>query len=717
MPPPRLAVALLERLLRGRQSEALLGDLLEEYRDRAARPNSAALARRWFWRETIAALATARVPRTGRTHMPAAAPTGDSGLSRFIADLRHGARVLLRAPLFTAMCIVTLALGIGASSAMVSVVYPVLIRPLAFPDPGRLVMIWERSAEGEPTTTSFATISDIRRTTRSLSGAAAIGYWTATIAEGGDPERLPGQRVSASFFGVLGIRPALGRDFRPEEDAPGANRVVMLSHGLWQRRFGSDPNVIGRAIPLDGVPHEVVGVLPADFDNVLNPDAQIWRVLGYDAAQPWACRTCRHLRMIARIHEDVTLEAAAAELSALSEALVGEHPREYPAAGVHVVRLQDEVTRAARPVLLVLLGAVALVLLLAVANVANLQLARALARAREFAIRAALGAGRARIVQQLLAEGLLLAAIGGATGVAVAWLALPLLLVRLPADIPRLGYVRIDGAVLVVAATLTLVLGIAVGLLPALRSSRGAVFGSLRGGDRIGGGHRLARAGLVSVQVALALVLLAGAGLLARTLSELFARDPGFDPRGLLVLEVQATGPAYADAAVVYDNHDLLRERVAAIPGVASAALTNQLPLGGGFDRYGVRALDKPLDNPALAPSADRYVVTPEFMRTMRITLRAGRGFTPADADSAASPVAIVSAALAARIWPGEMAVGKRVQVGAPTAPWREVIGVAADIRHSGLDSEVGHQLYVPERQWPWADAIVTLIVRAHGDA
>ncbi|HUF25929.1 MAG TPA: FtsX-like permease family protein, partial [Gemmatimonadaceae bacterium] len=288
---------------------------------------------------------------------------------------------------------------------------------------------------------------------------------------------------------------------------------------------------------------------------------------------------------------------------------------------------------------------------------------------------------------------------------------------QLPADLPRLAEVRLDAVALGVAAALTLVLGLAIGLVPVLRSERGAVFGSLRGGDRVGGGHRLARAGLVSVEVALAIVLLAGAGLLARTLAELLGTDPGFDPRALLVLEVQATGLAYEDAAAVYANHDRLRELVAAIPGVASVALANQLPLAGGFDRYGVRARDKPLDNPALVPSADRYVVTPDFMRTMRIALLAGRGFTPADADSSAPRVAIVSAALAARIWPGEPAVGKYVQVGAPDSPWREVVGVAADVRHSGLDSEFTNQLYVPERQWPWADAIATLVVRAHGDA
>ncbi len=717
--PPRLALWLLAHALRDAEGEALLGDLLEAWQDRLVRDPRTGRARLWFWREAIAAclLARTRPPALLTTDTDFTHHEGDSRMQLFLADLRHGARVLRRAPIFTAMCAVTLALGIGATTAIFSVVHPILIRPLPYPDADRVMLVWEREDDGSRMNTSFATYSDLSRSATSLETSAALGTWAPTIADGGDPERLNGQRVSWSYFGLLGVRPALGRSFRPEEDAASANRVIMISHGLWQRRFGADSGVIGRSVALDAFPHEIVGVLPAAFDNVTQPGAQVWRVLRYDASQPWACRTCRHLRMITRVRGDVSPEAAQSELNALSDALVREHPRDYPAAGTHLVPLQEEITRGSRPILLVLVAAVALVLLLAVANVATLQLTRALRRESEFAIRSALGAGRVRLAQQLLAEGLLLAVLGGVGGVLVAWVALPLLLAQLPEALPRLAQVRLDVASLAVAAALTLVLGAAIGLVPAWQGGGATVFAGLRDGVRLAGSRRrFARAGLVSAEVALALVLLTGAALLARSLSQLMATDPGFDVDGLLALEVQATGSAYESSADVYANHDRLRETVRAIPGVAGVGIASQLPLGGNFDRYGIQAQDRPLDNPALAPSADRYVVTSDFMQTMRIPLVRGRGFTALDADSAAPPVVIVSAALATRIWGADEAIGKRVRLGDPNGPWREVVGIAANVRHTSLDSDVTLQIYLPERQWAWADNQVALVVRAHGD-
>ena len=717
--PPRLAVWLLDRLVPAAEREAFLGDLCEEFR--AARLECAGerRARRWFWRQTLVALATlptVRRPRQGGASLPS--PIGDPLVLSFLSDLRHGARLLRRAPAFTALATLTLGVGIGATTAIFSVVNPVLLRSLPYPTPDRLVALWERDADGGPSNTGFATFSDVARESRSVERVAVTGEWQPTLTGSELAERLAGQRVSSAYFAVLGVRPSLGREFVPAEDVPDQRHVVVLAHGLWMRRFGGDSSVVGRAIALDGVAHTVAGVLPASFDDVLAPDAQIYRVLGYEESQPWACRTCRHLRMVARLRPGVTRDAAAAELDRLSALLVRAHPSEYPAAGMIVVPLQEEVTRSFRPALLAVIGAATLVLLIAAANVANLQLARAMRREGEFAVRAALGAGRARLTRQLLAEGLLLAALGGVVGLVVAQVALPALRSRLPETLPRLAAVRLDLAALAIASVVTLLLGVAIGLVPAWRGGQPSVFDTLRGGSRLGAsGRHVARAGLVVSEVALALMLLAGAGLLSRSLVRLLSVDVGFDPTKLLTLQVQATGPKYESDAAVFANHDRIREAVLALPGVAGVGIASQLPLGGNMDAFGVAAEDRPLANPELAPSADRYAVSPDFMRTMRIGVVRGRGFTDADARDSGEKVVIVSAALAAKVWPGEDPLGKRIRIGGPTRPWRQVVGVARNVRHSGLDATVTHQIYIPERQFWSADNQVALVVRATGDA
>ena len=710
--PPRFARRLLEHALRGsHEREALLGDLLEEYDHRQSPGDRARRADLWFWRETLLALTVAR-PRKDRSLIR----RGESAVHTFLADLRHGARLLRRVPIFTAVCTLTLALGIGATTAVFSVVHPVLIQPLPYPDPDRLMLVWERESDGSRSNTSFATYTDLTAGSGTLAATAAIGSWQPILAEGGEPERLTGDRVTSTYFDVLGVRPALGRGFQRAHDRSGENRVIVLSHGLWRRRFGSDSTIIGRTVPLNDIPHEVVGVMPPSFENVLSPDAQLWRVLGYEASQPWACRTCRHLRMIARVRDGVDPQRAREELDARSATLMRQYPGDYPAPGIHLVPVQEEVTRASRPTLLVLTAAVALLLLLATANVATLQLTRAMRREHELAIRAALGAGRGRLTQQLLAEGVVLALLGGVGGLLVARLGLPALLAQLPARLPRLDTVGLDPTALGVAASLTLVMAVAIGLAPAWQGQR-SVAGALRDGVRFTSSRRrLARSVLVATEVALALVLLAGAGLLARSLSRLMDQAPGFDARGVLALEVQASGAAYETDASVYANHERMLAAVAALPGVAGVGIASQLPLGGSIDSYGVAAQDRPLANPALAPSGDRYVVSNGFMQAMRIPILRGRAFMRVDEDTAAARVVIVSAALARRIWGDEDPLGKRVQLGGPEAPWREVVGVAGNVRHSSLDSDVTQQVYVPERQWLWSDGYVTLVVRTTGD-
>ena len=709
--PPRLALRLLERLLPAECREEFVGDLLERHADARARGAGGPRLALRFWRETLVALVALRRPAP--LPLP---PSPVAAMHAFAADLRHGLRLLARSPLFTALCVLTLGLGIGATTAVVSVVEPVLLRALPYPDADHLALVWELDAEGETVNTSFATFADLARDARTLASAAAVGGWQPTVARGGEAERLTGQRVSWTFFRTLGVRPLLGRDFARAEDVPGANRVVVLGHGLWQRRFGADSAIVGRTVLLDDEAHLVVGVLPPTFESVLNRDAQIWRVLGYDASQPWACRTCRHLRMVARVRPDVAPEAAGAELQRLLVGLAAAHPRDYATAGGRVVGMQQEVTKRVRPVLVAVAGATALVLLLAVVNVANLQLARAVRRDEEFAIRAALGAGRGRLARQLLAEGLLLVGLGGAAGVLVARLALPALLANIPDGLPRLDAVRLDGVALLVAAAVTLTLGVVIGLLPALRGGRRALAGGLRTAGRVGGGRNVVRAGLVVSEVALALVLLVGAGLLSRSLVRLLAVDVGFDTARLLSLEVQATGAAYDSPEKVVAAFDRAVAAVAALPGVVAVGTTSQLPLSGSMDQYGIRAQDRPLANPALAPDADRYVVSPDLMRTLGVRVVHGRALEAADDRAAAEPVVVVSEALAAALWPGEDALGRRVQLGAPDTPWRRVVGVAGDLRHSGLDDPETNQIYVPQRQWPWANDVATLVVRTRGD-
>ena len=711
--PPRLALSLLRHLLPVTEREAFIGDLLEEGQILCGRATARA-ARRWFWRQSLVAVLTLR---RRRAVSPANQPAGDPRMLTFFGDLKHGLRLLRRAPAFAVLSVLTLALGIGATTAIFSVADPVLFQALPYPHPERLVIVGERDADGTMSNVGFLTYRDFVREARTIERAAAMGSWQVTLDDHGAPERVSGQRVSASFFSVLGVRPALGRDFNLDEDAPSTNSVVILSHGLWERRYGGDSSVVGHTISINGVPYLVAGVLPASFESVLASDAEIWRVLGYDASLPYACRTCRHLRVIARVRTGATPASAAMELSALSARLVREYPKEYPAAGAIVVPLGDATMSAARPVLWAVLGASALVLLIATANVANLQLARAMRREEEFAIRVALGAGRRRLTAQLLAEGLLLALVGGAAGLLVAKLTLGMLVARLPETMPRLSAIGLDRTALMVGAAITLLLGVAIGLVPAMRDDRAELGHSLRGGQRLTGGRRhVARAALVVAEVALALMLLVGAGLLARSLVRLMSVNTGFDANHLLTLETQATGPKYADNNAVYLNHERVLATLRQLPGVTRVATVSQLPLGGNLDMYGVNAEDKPLANPELAPYADRYAVSPDYLGTMGIAIRRGRAFADADNSEKAPLVAIVSAGLASRIWPGEDPIGKRVHIGGPNPPWRTVVGVAADIHHRALDVTESSQFYVPERQWQFADNVVAVVVRTQGD-
>lgn len=691
----RFCIWLLERSLLPELAEHVTGDLLEQQER----------GEWWMLRETIAAV----------WHLHARPRVRAPFLRSVLDDLRIAARLLGRSPAFAFVAVLTLALAIGATTAIFSVIEPVLLRPLPYPHSERLVLVWERDRDGSRDNIGFATYRDLMAQTQSLERAAAIGDWQPTLSDNGEPERVQGDRVSWTYFRTLGVQPVLGRDFSAQEDLPGNNQVVILSYGIWQRRYGGAASIIGRAISIDGKPMTVVGVMPASFDNAPTPTAKIWRALGY-LNQPYACRTCRHLRMIARLRPDATLASSQTELDRLQARLASEYPKDYASVGMRVGRVQSEMTLGTRAALLALGGAVVLVLLIAVANVVSLQLARAIRRAEEFAVRGALGASRSRLIRQLLTEGLLLAFLGGMAGLWLAFATLPLLVARLPATLPRLSAIHIDVGALAVVASIVLLLAIVMGLAP-VRGPLDDLSPSLRSGRRLSGGaSHTTRASLVVGEVALAVMLLVSAGLLGRSLVRLLGMDAGFDTTHLLTLEINSSGARYPNDSSVYNYHDRVREAVGALPGVTSVAVANQLPLGGNLDMYGVVDVANVPDNPELSPSGDRYAVSTDYFRTMRIPILAGRAFTASDASEGANKVALVSEALARRLWPSGNPIGQRIRVGGVDAPARTIIGVAGNVRHTGLDAKTTLQWYIPERQMFFADNQEVLMVRTSGD-
>ncbi|HZS04238.1 MAG TPA: ABC transporter permease, partial [Blastocatellia bacterium] len=412
-------------------------------------------------------------------------------------DLRYSLRALVRKPAFTLATVITLALGIGANTAIFSVINALLLRSLPYPDAGRLVMVTLNDRGGPIGNTSYADYTDWKERSRSFDQLSAIRSWGGTLTGQGEPEMIEGMRVSASYFRTLGISPALGRDFTAAEDRPDTRFVVILSHSLWQRRFNADPAVIGKPVVLTGNTFTVVGVMPRGFEDFLAANfyqrAEVWAPLGYSPADPWACRGCQHLKAVGRVRSDVSLDQARAEMNAISEALVREHPQSYPMPGITITRLQDDFVGALRPALFVLLGAVGFVLLIACANVANLLLVRGAARSSEMAVRTALGAGRGRIVRQLVTESVLLAAMGAVIGTALAAWVVDAVVAFGPRGLPRLQDVSIDGRVLAFSAGIAVLTGLIFGLVPALHAARPDIAGMLREsvrGSTRGGANR-----------------------------------------------------------------------------------------------------------------------------------------------------------------------------------------------------------------------------------
>lgn len=629
-------------------------------------------------------------------------------------DLRYAARRLLKSPGFTLIAVLTLGLGIGANTAIFSVVNAVLLRPLPFPDADRLVMVFnERGDSRVPV--SGPNFLDFRDQTQLFSSSAAYDANRRYNLVGvGDPMLMRGSAISAEFFSVLGIAPALGRGFNPEENEPGGGNVVILSHGTWQQHFGSDPEVMGRTITLDGVAHTIVGVMPATFD--FPRSSTLWTPLVYDGGfRNDGNRGWHSLGMVARLQPGVTAERAATEMRVLGDRLATEFS-ELANSSATAVPMQEVIVGDLRPALLVLLGAVALVLLIACANVANLLLARAAAREGELAVRAALGAGRGRLIRQLLTESVLLGLIGGVLGVLLAFWGTDLLMMMQPGELPRFEEVRVDGVVIAFALGISLLTGILFGLIPALQVTRTDLTASLKEGGRgsLSGrrGNR-ARAALVVAEMALALTLLAGAGLLIRSFVGLIQVDPGFRPAGVLAVNLTLPSSSYPDEATRRAFYSRLIERLEGSAGVASVSAVSGLPMGGRAMMVGYYRTDR--ERPREGEMAVAHVrsATPEYFRTLGIPLLRGRSFTPADRAGAPFTM-LLSEAAAERLFPGEEAIGQRLALtmGTESQPEQftgEVVGIVGNVHQEGLDAEIRPEIYLPFEQAPFGGMDVTL--------
>ena len=627
-------------------------------------------------------------------------------------DVRYAVRGLARQPGFTAAVLLTVALGVGANGAVFSAADAALLRPLPYREPERLVHLWQTStsALSVKNDLSYPNFLDWRARSRSFSGLAGYHTNRMVLIRGDQPRVLWTAKTSANFFDVLGARPALGRLFAPGEDAVGAGRVAVLSHELWTREFAGDARVVGSAVNLDGAPYTVVGVLPRHFQFARAGVADAWVPIDR-AADMRERRRTSWMNVIGRLAPGATLEGAQAELDAIARDLAREFPDANADRGALVVPLREELTGAVRPLLLVVLGAAGCVLLVGLANVASLLLVRGTARQQELGVRAALGAGRGRIVRQLLTESVVLALAGGALGVALAVGGVRALGALGAAELPRASAIRVDGAVLLYALAISTAAGLLFGLLPALRATSANLQSMLRAGARgsVGDAGQRLRSTLVVAEVALAAVLVVGAGLAAKSFARLLDVDPGFQPQNVLTVRLSLTDRYSDEQRPAY--YEALLARIAAVPGVQAVGAAKNLPLRGmGEDRSPVivpgtagGAGDRALRVPLLHVSAD-------YFRAMGIPLRAGRAFTAADRADAPT-VWIVNEAFARRHFPGASPVGRTLQLGEGSM---QVIGVVGDVRQRSLTQPAEPMAFTHYPQNPRSG--LSFAIRTAGD-
>jgi putative ABC transport system permease protein len=636
-------------------------------------------------------------------------------------DIRYGLRALKKNPGFAAIAVLTLALGIGANTAIFSVVNAILLRPLPFKDPDRLVIL----GHAYPKLDLIAPVSppgfvNYRDRGNVFESAAVSTGGSVNMTGQGEPERIQGRQVSAAFFSTLGVAPIIGRDFTPEEDQPGKEFVAILSYGLWQRSFGGDQNVLGRTITLDGRAYSIVGVMPASF-NLYEGD-ELWTPLGMPAEYYGPSRLqSEFLVMIARLKPGVNLQQAQVAMNTVATQLIKDNPGTFAidgSWGVSVKLLYEDYVADIRPALLVLLGAVGFVLLIACANVANLLLARSNARRKEIAIRTALGAGRWRLVRQLLTESVLLSLMGGGLGLLIAIWGVDLLVKLNQHNIPRAREVNVDARILIFTFGLSLLTGILFGLVPAIQASKTELTEVLKEGGRTSGGAHRARFrnALVVSEIALALVLLIGAGLMVKSFARLVQVDPGFQTKNIMTMQVSLPYVPNRKPQEITAFYKQVVERVRNLPGAESVGTVSILPLSGGVNSgfFAIEGRDVPEGEQQ--PHGDRRVVNTDYFQTIGIPLLKGRYFSEQDGPEAPN-VVIIDDTLASKYWPGEEPVGKRITYNRDPKGeriWREVVGVVGAIKHRALDADYKGTMYAPHNQVSYSSMF--LVVRSASD-
>ncbi|HEX8128499.1 MAG TPA: ABC transporter permease [Pyrinomonadaceae bacterium] len=607
-------------------------------------------------------------------------------------DLRFGARVLLRQPAFTLVAVLTLALGIGANTALFSVINAVLLRPLPFPDSERLVALYETFQPSGQSAVSVPNLRDWQQQNTVFEGITAYVDGAFNLQAGDSPQRLEGLSVQANYFDVLGLRPQLGRAFLKGEDEAGSERVVILSDALWRNGFGADPGIVNRTIPLNGQKYTVVGVMPPQLSALSR--TQLWSPLVFAEGERQDRRS-RTYFTIGRLKQGVTLEQASEQMSLIAARLEQQYPEAQAGRGARLRRYVDEIVGDVRQPLFLLMGAVGFVLLIACTNVANLLLARAAGRYRETAVRVALGAGRWRLIRQFLTEGVLLSVAGGAVGVATAWLGLDLLGKLAFAFLPRASEIKLDLRVLGFTLLVSLLTGIMFGIVPAAQALKTNVQEALKDGGKgsaQGFGGNLMRSLLVVAEIAAAFVLLIGAGLLIKSFTKLQAVEHGLKPENVLTAKLSLAPERYTDGDALRRFHGQVLERVAALPGVEAAGLTSHLSV----EQYGTNgylAVEGKTYPPTQEPLVELRVVSPGYFRAMGVTIVRGRAFD--ERDTKDSPLGvIINETMARAIWPGEDPIGKRVS-GRPIRPdWVPIIGVAADVKNMGLTQPPAPEFY-----------------------
>ena len=632
-------------------------------------------------------------------------------METLLSDLKHGLRLILKNPVFNLVIIVALALGIGANTAIFSVLNAVLLKPLPYEDSEQLVTMWQRfTGIGVPKDqnwTSAPEFEDVRRYQSSFSDIAAMQSASFTILVGDRPERILGQFVSPSFFKLLHVEPFLGRTFSVDEEQQGKETVVVISHGLWQRRFGADRSLVERTVNLNGRPYQVIGIAAPGFKDPMQPDAEMWAALSF-TPQQLTQRGSHGLLVIARIKPELTLAQARSDMARVSERIVEGAP-DYPYARfgyrVLVNPLLEESVGDIRPALMMLMGSVGLVLLIACTNVANLLLVRASAREREMGIRTALGAARGRLIRQMLTESVLLSLVGASVGVALAHVGVSLLAAMGAESFPRLGETRIDLGALTFTIAVAVATGILFGLFPAFQSARGETQEVLKEGSQTStaGRNRLRlRRALVAGEVALSLLLLVGAGLLIKSFMRLQHVDAGFDPSGVLTMRIVVPAARYAEPDRVRNFYREVLRRTASLPGVTRVGANNGIPLSGAGGS-GTTTIDNPaFPDDRGTPEADLRTVSPGYFEAMGMTMLGGRMFDDRDNETS-QPVAIVDETMAKTFWPNEDPIGKRIKRGGrqSTSPWLTIVGVVRHVRYRTLEEPSRVQLYMPHAQVP----------------